>query len=261
MLGVQTEGQWEHHRAGSRQHGHRHMRTLRAHSVHLVAVFLLSSFLVCGAVGAVDRLPRPIGYLSDYGAVFDRHGRETVGAMIDEVRTRMGLEVYVLVTWENPLPDAAALARAVQSSWGLSSKLTLLAVFLKANGDWTSSVVAGAAAVQRWGAIDVRSMRRIADLVDHNRIEEAVASLLEGLLDSAPAADDAARSSGEPRGLAPGVSVALVVVGTIMAALFVHRRICPRCGGILHRETRSPHRAHSRSVYFCRRCGFRRETK
>jgi predicted RNA-binding Zn-ribbon protein involved in translation (DUF1610 family) len=232
------------------------VRTLLA---HLVYALVLLSLAVALPAAAVDRLPLPIGSLSDYGAVLDRHGRDQVNSLIDQTVSRTGIEVNILATWENPLPDARSLAQALLTAWNLSSRNALLAVYVRTDADWTMSIVATDRLRQNHGDIDRELEAATSDLVAHDRIKEAMLALFDDLLSGAPRSEttDASKSAGFPISL----SVALVVLAAIAGAFWIHRYICPRCGSILRRSEgpATPLNRRSRRVYSCRRCGFRRE--
>ncbi len=216
----------------------------------------LSTFSV-----AQSGLPRPIGQLSDYGAVLDRSGREEVNARIARTEKTLGVKVYVLASWESPQPDVESFANAVFSAWGLGSSRSLLAVFLRTGGEWSASVVASAAVRTQYGALADGLERRMADLILHKRVEEAMLALFDGL-------DEIKRPAKEPRtkatpqkshGLSPVVSILLVIAGTAALVWLIHRRICPRCGFFL-RASRPRGFSRTRGkVYSCSRCGFRRQ--
>jgi len=236
------------------------VRTLLAHPVRAVAAALLLVVL-SAPHGAAVTVPSPIGKLSDYGSVFDRHGKDEVNAAIADIATLLKIDVYILVSWENPLPTVDQLAEAVFSAWGLSSRRAILAVFLRTGQDWTVSAVASASARTELGAIGPRLEQRMADLVAHDRIEEAVRAMFDELR-SLPAAQKASaalaaqrRSSGQ-RGLPAALLVAVPVVLVVILAGLIRWRVCPRCARILRAE-RSRFGSGKR-VYSCRRCGYRR---
>jgi predicted RNA-binding Zn-ribbon protein involved in translation (DUF1610 family) len=212
------------------------------------------------AVGAAasDPLPLPIGPLSDYGAVLDRHGREEIGELIDQALVRTGLEVHILATWENPLSDTRTLAETLLSTWKLSQRNAILAVFVRTATGWSAAVAVTDRVRASRGNIDRDLERRIADLVRHDRIKEAMFELLDGLSSSAPKAASPAGAS-KTRGISPAVSIPAVVGGIALLAVWVHRRVCPRCGAILRMQHTRTLARPIRRVYSCPRCGFRRE--
>ncbi len=236
------------------------MRTLLPHSVLALAALLV----VCLAAGAVS-VPSPIGKLSDYGAVFDRHDREEVNRAIADIASLLHIDVYLLLSWESPYPTVEPFAAAVFAAWNLASKPTILAVFLRSGSDWAASVVVSPTVAAQLGAIDKRLEERMADLVAHRRVEEAVRAMF-GELRGLPAAQRAieaearARTTGAPtRGAPIAVLVAAVVGAVAVLALLIRWRVCPRCAGLLRRErTRFGTLRTANRVYSCRRCGYRR---
>jgi uncharacterized membrane protein YgcG len=233
------------------------MRTLLPHS--LLALVLAAHL---GAAASVT-VPSSIGNLSDYGAVFDRHGRDEVNASISQISQLLRIDVYVLVSWENSFPTTDQFADAVFSAWGLSPRRTILAVFVRTGSDWTDAVRASTSVRTELGAIDQRLQQRMADLVRHRRIEEAVRSLfteLRGL----PAAQRASAALARTQtSSSRGAPVALVIGGSLggvlALAVLIRWRICPRCAGLLRRErARYGSLGSRRAVYSCRRCGHRR---
>jgi uncharacterized membrane protein YgcG len=236
------------------------VRTLLAHSLCLVVAGALG---VCSGVAATS-VPSPIGNLSDYGAVFDRHGRDEVNASIAEIAKLLRIDVYVLLSWESAYPTVAQFADAVFGAWNLSPRRAILAVFLRVGTDWTTSVVASSGVRTELGDIERRLEQRMRDLVDHRRIEEAVRALFNELR-SLPAAvrASAALAKQKPASLdgrlPVAVAVAVPLASVAVLAFIIHRRVCPRCAGILRVERsrfRTVRRSHS--VYYCRRCGYRR---
>jgi uncharacterized membrane protein YgcG len=234
------------------------VRTLLAHLVLALAVALLLA-IPAGAAG----VPSPIGGLSDYGAVFDRHGRDEVNASIAGIAKVLRVDVYVLISWESTYPDVAQFADAAFAAWNLTPRRALLAVFLRTGTNWTAAVVASSSVRTELGAIDQRLEQRMADLVLHRRIEEAVRALFDELR-GLPAAQRAAAAlaKSQPRssrGLPVAAVVGAVVAGVIVLALLVRWRVCPRCAGLLRSEhSRSRTVRASDRVYSCRRCGYRR---
>lgn len=236
------------------------MRALLAHPVYRLTsglVGLLATLLITFTV--FGQIPKPIGPISDYGAVLDRHGRERIEGLIADAQATYAISVRILADWQNPFPDAATLARAVLDEWGLSSEpACLLAVFIRTEGRWDHAVV-GTAGLSN-PELPNELTDALADLVFHKRIEEAMVTLFELIEKSespvAAVPTDPERDGNSPIGWIAGgvllVSAILIVV--------IHRRLCPRCGRILRVERaesgalpRRPHR-----VYYCRSCGFRR---
>ncbi len=205
-------------------------------------------------------VPSPIGNLSDYGAVFDRHGRDEVNASVAEVSKLLRIDVYILATWENAYPTTADLAQAAFAAWGLASRRAILAVYVRSGQNWTAAVVASASVRGELGAIDRRLEDRMADLVKHRRVGEAVRALFAELR-NLPAAQRAASAlaktpPGGGRNPSAGVVIGSVAAGVLALALLIRWRVCPRCAGLL-RVARSRF-SDSRRVYSCRRCGYRR---
>jgi predicted RNA-binding Zn-ribbon protein involved in translation (DUF1610 family) len=232
------------------------VRTLLPHPLRrLIAV--VASLLVAAAASA--QVPRPIGHLSDYGAVLDRHGRETIDALIEAAWTSRGIEVFILASWENPFDSVSRYAAAVFDAWGLTDRdAALLAVFLRTGGVWQHAVL-GTRDLSAEG-LPARIESGIADLVVHRRIEEAMVSLFEILdVDSVGSRlQDGSSEEGE------GGNLWLVPAVLAIAAFLVvgiRRFVCPRCGRLLRVRTR--HRdgagASGDRVYYCRSCGYRRE--
>jgi len=239
------------------------VRTLLAHSLLALACFCL----VVGFQASAATVPSPIGKLSDYAAVFDRHGRDEVSAMIAETSALLHIDVYLLLSWENPYPTVDQFAAAVLAAWNLTAKPVVLAVFVRTGADWAASVAATGTVTAQLGGIAARLEDRMADLVKHRRIEEAVRSMFSELK-SLPAAQKAlaaqakSRGSGAARGageIPVAVLIGAVVGGVALLAVLIRWRVCPRCAGILFRERRSSSIASRRKrVYLCRRCGYRR---
>lgn len=237
------------------------MRTLLAHSLLVVAVV----FLAAGSAAVAAGVPAAIGKLSDYGAVFDRHGRDEVNAAIAEIASLLRIDVYILVSWENPYPDVDQFAAAVFSTWNLTSKQAVLAVFVRKGVDWSAGVVASSGVTAQLGGIATRLEERMADLVAHRRVEEAVRALFTELK-SVPAAQRAAAQAktrpprgGASSGLPVGGLIGAAAGGVLVLAILIRWRICPRCAGLLRRASGGARATGRRNrVYLCRRCGYRR---
>jgi hypothetical protein len=237
------------------------VRTLLPHPLRRLIGLFAAAIILVGFTASPDvALPQPIGKLSDYGAVLDRHGRERIEALIDEARQRFGVDVFLLASWENPLPDARALAETLFRSWGLTDRgATILVVFVRADGTWTHAVVGSSDLAAR--GVPPSLEAGIADLVHHQRIEEAMVRLFDlipGRLE--PVGEEGGRGVGSGPRLGWLVPVILLVAASLVWG--IHRRIGPRCGRILRVSTdRSAlgTAGGSDRVYFCRSCGFRRE--
>ena len=236
------------------------MRTLLAHSLCLVVAGVLGVSFAASALS----VPSPIGNLSDYGAVFDRHGRDEVNASVAEIAKLLRIDVYVLLTWENAYPTVEQLADAVFGAWNLTPRRVILAVFLRVGTDWTASVAASSGVRAELGGIEQRLEQRMRDLVNHRRIEEAVRALFNELR-GLPAAVRASAALAKQKPAASGddlpiaVAVGAPLASVAVLAWVIHRRVCPRCAGILRVErSRSRTVRRSHSVYYCRRCGYRR---
>lgn len=229
------------------------MRALLTHPLHRLTGAVL--LVALSSVPIIAGLPRAIGFVSDYGSVLDRSGRERLSVLIEEVRTRTGLDVFILATWENPLSSVVALADGLLSAWDLERRgPTVLAVFLRDAGTWRHAVVANRAL----GVLGLpeRLSSDIRDLVEHDRIEEAMVRLVENLLEDARPASAEAGSVLEPR-RGRGWTIPVVLAVAALLILLIRRRLCPRCGRLLHVAV-SRQAVTTDRVYFCRSCGFRR---
>lgn len=239
------------------------MRKLFAHPLHALTaslnVLLVISLFTVGVQFYTFALPLPLGQLSDYGNVLDRYGRERINGLIDGAYQRHRIEVYILVSWENPYDDTGSYARALLDAWRLASRKAFLAVFLKMESQWSVQVVAGSGLTSEHPLLAERLEADIANLVQHGRIEEAMVALFDSLeqeliKDSTPS--EALRDGTTTR----LVLVLLLIAATVILGLFIHRRVCPRCGRILRTRAAgmlSPYDRHI-VVYYCRRCGYSR---
>jgi hypothetical protein len=212
-------------------------------------------------------LPRPIGQLSDYGNVLDHNGRERITTLIEQAYSRFGLSVYILASWEDSDDDILRHAAALLDTWKLARGRTLLTVFLKSGRDWNVSVLSGAQTTEAYPHLARKVEDGITGLVEHRRIEEAMVMLFEVLerqvspvmTQVAPSSEQSASSGKGYRVIA--VLLLLACLGVI--GLFIHRRICPRCGRILRiRESRvfGPYQRDD-VIYYCQRCGFSRSKR
>lgn len=234
------------------------MRALLSHSLHrLIRLLALIALCVCVS-GSAAQLPQPIGQLSDYGAVLDRHGRERILELIEDAHARLGVEVFILASWENPFPDTKTFAVAIFDAWGLGARdSAILAVFVKTNGVWDHAVRGSSTRPDRSPAPKIEA--EIAQLVSHRRIEEAMLALFAGLSRFLDPVADPTESSGSRR--LPIGWIVLIVLLTATALIWaIHRRVCPSCGRILRKEptARDASRQQRDRVYYCRACGFRR---
>ena len=208
-------------------------------------------------------LPRPIGQLSDYGNVLDRHGRERIISLIDQARERFGIDVYILASWEDPYGDPDRYAVALLDAWNLAQGKTLLAVFLRAGRDWDVAILLGELIAADHPQLARIVETGITDLVAHRRIEEAMVALFEGieqqLLTTSLGEQPAVNGRGS-RALP-----VLALIGSVgLVAVFIHRRICPRCGRILRirkRRSFAPYQKRRDVIYYCQRCNYSRAKK
>lgn len=235
------------------------MRKLLAHHLCLLRGSLLWATIVLVLFSNIAwALPLPIGALNDYGNVLDRHGRERVNTLISNAQARYGVDVTILASWENPYDSIDQYAYAILNSWGLARGNTILAIFLKEGRDWGIKVLCGDGVTRVHPDLASQLQAGISDLVAHRRIEEAMVALF-GVL------DEQIESGGTQKpatgtGTGRTVWIVLLIVGLVVAALFVTKRVCPRCGHILRRRTRPSLRSYKEEdvVYYCRRCGYTR---
>jgi len=218
---------------------------------------LLAIFI--GIAVETHSLPLPIGWLSDYANVLDRHGRERISALIEGVKNQFEIEIYILASWEAPYAEIDRYAYALLDSWNLAHGKTLLVVFLKTGTDWEVKVLAGEKTVATHPQLARNVEEGITDLVDYHRIEEAMVDLfavLERQLSPiAPSPQPAVKKQGSRV-----LPVLLLILSLGLLAFFIHRRICPRCGRILrvHKSKAFGRHGGDNVVYYCRRCGYSR---
>ena len=235
------------------------MRKLFAHPL-----CSLKSSLLWGPIALVlfssivSALPLRIGALNDFGNVLDRHGRERINVLISDAQARYGIDVSILASWENQYDTIDQYAYAILDSWGLARGSTVLAVFLKKEGDWAVKVLGGEEVTRAHPDLTSRLEAGISDLVAYRRVEEAMVALF-GVLDEqieSGGTQTAATGTGAGR----TISIVLLIVGVAVAAVFVTRGVCPRCGHILRRRTRPSLRSYREQdvVYYCRHCGYTR---
>ncbi len=232
------------------------MRELFAHPVHslIAGVFCLIIILLFST--PVFPLPRPIGNLSDYGNVLDRHGRDEINALIASTRAHYGIDVYILASWDDPFHDPGRYAVAILNSWGLANGKTLLVVFTKTGRDWDARVVAGTSTAAAHPQLAGYVQASISDLVAHRRIREAMTAIFSAIV----------RSLGGTTGVAPrthmhlGRIVVIILVVLVLggAAFFAHQRICPRCGHILRVQRTRGLYGEENVVYYCPHCHYTR---
>ncbi len=207
-------------------------------------------------------LPRPIGQLSDYGNVLDRHGRERITSLIDQARERFGIVVYILASWEDPYGNPDRYAVTLLDAWNLAKGKTLLAVFLKTGKDWDVAILPGELTTVTYPQLAYKVKAGITHLVEHRRIEEAMVALFEVLERQLSPRTQAGQSVSNRRG-SRVLSVLLLLGSLGLVAFFIHRRICPRCGRILRvRKSRAsdPYQGGD-VVYYCQRCNFSKAKK
>lgn len=234
------------------------MRALLSHSLRALIRAILAVTLCALGASPSPQLPLPLGSISDYGAVLDRHGRERIDARIEQIRDLSGINVYILASWENPLPDADAFASAVFAAWDLDTGHTALAVFLKTGRRWEVRIRTSTAVRSSHGPLEQRLESEIADLVAHRRIEEAMVAFLDGLARSIAPAHRAPETSGRAS-FSPLLVVLLFVTGVVALSWLIHLRVCPRCGRFLRVEShlRTGY-GERRRVYYCHKCGYLR---
>ena len=232
------------------------MRALLSHPLQLVVGAALLVGLGLGFIG----LPQPIGQLSDYGAVLDRHGRERIETAIAQAEAQYGLEVYILASWENPQSGIDTFSRAVFDEWELANESAVLAVFLKEGRNWDVRVLASDRVITAYGDLASHLEDGIEDLVDHRRVEEAMTELFSHLNRRLGGGVDPVDESQTARGLPPSIVITLLFAVVLALAVFIHFRICPRCGRLLRAEDRPAlgRPGSSHRVYSCRRCGYRK---
>ena len=225
---------------------------------------MVALFAVFISIGAKSYcLPRPIGQLSDYGNVLDRHGRERITSLIEKTRERFGIDVYILASWEDPYGDPNRYAVALLDTWNLARGKTLLAVFLKTGKDWDVAILSGELTTAAYPELAYKVKAGIAQLVQHRRIEEAMVALFEVLQRQLSPGTQARQPVSNRRG-SRVLSVLLSLGALGLVAFFIHRRICPRCGRILRvrkRRAFGPYQKKGDVIYYCQRCSYSRAKK
>ena len=232
------------------------MRELFAHSVHSLILGLVLISILSFSGTSAPALPRPIGNVSDYGNVLNRYGRDEISSLIKSARTRYGIEVYILASWDDPYHDINRYAVAILNAWGIATGRTLLAVFVRTGLDWNVRVIAGTALATAVPGIASYVQTSITDLVAHRRVQEAMAAIFPAINRRFSGVTTAASTGHSHVGRI--IAVVLVVLGLSGAAFFVHRRVCPRCGHILRvRRTRGLY-GREDVVYYCPHCHYTR---
>ncbi len=237
------------------------MRKLLAHPLRTltIAIFL---FALSGSIAHPSSLPLPLGRLSDYGNVLDRHGRERISTLIDEAKIDVGIEVTILSSWENPYEDIDRYSHALLDAWNLARGKTLFAVFLKEGRNWQVRVLSGRQTAAAHPGLARAVEAGITNLVEHRRIEEAMVELFD-LLDRHSRPQGAPFSAAGRRDTGRALTIILFIVSLALIALFINQRVCPRCGRILRpreRRTFVPYQGRN-VIYYCRRCGYSRTKK
>lgn len=217
--------------------------------------------MVVITVAASGALPLPIGRLSDYGNVLDRHGRARINSLIEATERASAIEVHILASWQT-YDDVDRYAYALLDYWGLAQGRTVLGIFLKQAGRWRVAVAVGKETTEEYPGLAGTIKDGISDLVSHRRIEEAMVeifSVIEQQIGAVDPHDGQAAGAGNGRFYA----VILLVGALILVVFFIRRRICPRCGRILRvRRSRSFGSYGTVNViYYCRRCGYSRIKK
>jgi predicted RNA-binding Zn-ribbon protein involved in translation (DUF1610 family) len=179
-------------------------------------------------------------------------------ALIEDAQGRFGIRVFILASWENPLPDAESFGDAVLKAWGLDGQEpVILAVFVRRLEVWEHAVIGNRALPDP--SLPGRLHSETHDLVAHRRIEEAMVALFDGLARHLGGAGSSSESVRQRRTLSGWIVLGvLTVTGVLIWG--IHRRVCPRCGHLLRTGGRTPgsRTAGSHRVYYCRSCGFRR---
>ncbi len=231
------------------------MRKLLAHPVHPLNTGVLFLLVVLIYSTVAFPLPRPIGQLSDYGNVLDRHGRDKINSLIQTAKARYGIDVYILASWEDPFNDLDRYAVEVLNYWGIASGRTLLAVFMRTGRDWEVRVLCGTALAASHRGLAGYVRESISDLVAHRRIREAMEAIFPAIdRNLAGVVQGATSSQGNAGRIVLVIFVVFLLAG---AALFAHSRICPRCGHVLRvRRTRGLYGEDV--VYYCPHCHYTR---
>lgn len=227
-----------------------------------LGLILLAVAASCGVAASQAGYPQSIGAVSDYGNVLDHSGRVELAQRAEDIQTSLGIDVYILVTWESPTPRVDELAVGIMTFWGIASERSLLVVFLRDDvGEWSVSVQVGAGIQQ--SAQDLRRgvMETVQTAVANGRIREAMVAMFE-YLDGGHLVS----VSGSPSRVGQLLRLVTVCLGLAAAAWVAWRRVCPRCGRFLRKEStrRALHHggpglgARSSTVYLCAKCGYQR---
>ena len=246
------------------------MRELQPYPVHRLIVRMSLGVALLAAVFSLDgsaspmEFPQSIGAISDYANVLDHSGRLDLAQRAETVRASLGIDVYLLATWESPTSLVGDLASGIMTRWGIADDPSLLVVFLRdEGGDWMASVQVGAGLRPPWPGLRSGVTDTIEDPVSNGSIREAMAAVFD-YLEGGYALGSGEGSQSGSGGRA--IRLATLCVGLAAAAWVAWRRICPRCGRFLRKETvRDPVRhggsrlgGRSSSIYLCPKCGYQR---
>ena len=245
------------------------MRELQPYPVHRLIVRMSLGIALLAAVFSVDgsasprEFPQSIGAISDYANVLNHSGRLDLAQRAEDVRASLGIDVYILATWESPMPLVGDLASGIMTAWGIAADSSLLVVFLRdEGGDWMASVQVGAGIRPPWPGLRSGVTEAIEDPVSKGTIQDAMAAVFDYL----EGGYAVVQGEGAESGLSRAIRLVTLCVGLAAAAWVAWRRICPRCGRFLRKETvRDPVRhggsrlgGRSSSIYLCPKCGYQR---
>jgi len=241
----------------------------------LWTALIIGILLGKGLLGDEPPLPKPIGAINDYAAALGPKSRKELDALIGRLRTE-GIEVRLLITLLDPYSDPKLLSQRLWEEWGLSSKGTVLLLFVREEDRWRFHWRASPDLAPRLSNKAAWKHREaIQALLIQRRVAQAArraVSALSDLLGGSGETEATAPQRGTSRlfqsrwvgyGLGAIAAVGLMI-GLIRWALVW---LCPECGSRLKRESGRAfgfgygswvrgRRTRRNWVYYCRRCGW-----
>lgn len=219
----------------------------------------------CLAIGGEIGLPKQMGYINDYGAIFGAD-RRALQSKIDELKREFSIEMVILISERDPYRDPSLLAENIVKEWGLTGERTLFALYVKQDKEWLIKIGLSPDLESRF-AEDINLLKgRMEGKLKEGKVREVVEqtvssvyTIIKGTHGRDKGDESSAKNSSNLYLLIGAIAVAVLLIG-----YNIMKRLCPRCGRRMRVRESTPFGIYGgvrHIIYYCPNCGYSKVRK